>query len=111
MFETWLWGLRKDLKSLAWLGAAATTCWSLWLRTNDLFLKRNEILPLCRLHTRLCTGLVPGPSYKSQYHKIWLQRGFNIWHVWLRSFLSRHMGDILVYKLSIISVSEPYKTL
>jgi len=29
----------------------------------------------------------------------------------LEIFLSRHMGDILVYKLSIISVSEPYKTL
>ena len=29
----------------------------------------------------------------------------------LEIFLSRHMGDILVYKLSIISVSELYKTL
>jgi len=46
MFGSWLYGLSKEPKSLALLGAAAT-CWSLWLCRNDLvFEKKRTSSPL-----------------------------------------------------------------
>jgi hypothetical protein len=42
MFDTWLWGLDKDKKSLV-LAGAATTCWAIWRCRNDAIFDRKVV--------------------------------------------------------------------
>jgi hypothetical protein len=58
MFGSWLNGFRRDVKPLLLL-RAATTCWSLWLRRNDLVFEKNMFLLSCRaLVVNLILGLI-----------------------------------------------------
>jgi len=43
MFGSWMSGLNKNLRSLSFLGAAATV-WSLWLNRNDIVFEKKKIL-------------------------------------------------------------------
>jgi hypothetical protein len=43
MFNGWLNGVNKDVKVLFLLGGAAT-CWSIWLRRNDIVFEKKKII-------------------------------------------------------------------
>jgi hypothetical protein len=58
----------------------------------------------CSLSTRLYTCSVHEPYYRSQPHMIWLLRHRNVWRMWSRSSLPRHMGAGLVFELIVIKV-------
>ena len=53
MFGSWMSGLNKNLRSLSFLGAAATV-WSLWLNRNDIvFEKKRSSSPLQVIYTTI----------------------------------------------------------
>jgi hypothetical protein len=41
MFDSWLWGINKDLKPLALLGAA-TVSWVIWRHRNDIVFEQKK---------------------------------------------------------------------
>jgi hypothetical protein len=43
MFNGWLSGVNKDVKVLFLLGGAAT-CWSIWLKRNDIIFEKKKII-------------------------------------------------------------------
>ena len=65
MFGSWLYGLSKEPKSLALLGAAAT-CWSLWLCRNDLVFEKKRTSSPLRTGYLLDYTLAPYMGYLTE---------------------------------------------
>jgi hypothetical protein len=42
MFNSWLWGINKELKPLV-LSGAASICWAIWRHWNDIVFERKNV--------------------------------------------------------------------
>jgi hypothetical protein len=56
MFNSWLWGINKDLRQLALLGAIAF-CWAIWHHKNNMVFERKNVT--CFVGTSLGYLLTP----------------------------------------------------
>jgi hypothetical protein len=62
MFDSWLWGINKDLKPLALLGAA-TVSWVIWCHRNDIVFEQKNVTNSLQV--------VPGLYYISLSFRGW----------------------------------------
>lgn len=101
MFGSWMSGLNKNLRSLGFLGVAATV-WSLWLNRNDIvFEKERSPSPLQVIYTTihwLCLWVV---LQKDDQRTTLVEATQCLVRVAKAFFLPRLMDDDLVFGLTV----------
>jgi 4-hydroxybenzoate polyprenyltransferase len=102
MFGSWLYGVKKELRSLVLLGAGVIA-WSIWLYRNDIVFEKKKIYsPL---------QVIYAATHRLRSWDILQRSGMQgiavvvrgSWSRWRRSSFPRHLDGGLVYGLTVIS--------